>query len=59
MRSAILTIKTTEEFKKKIVKAAKDRGQSLTGYALAAIGEKMNKDIEISRMGGLDYERIN
>ena len=59
MKTAVLTIKTTDEFKVKVIEAAKQQGQAMSGYVLAAIAEKMNKDIEISRMGGLDYERTN
>ena len=59
MKTAVLTIKTTDEFKEKVIAAAKKQGQAMSGYALAALAEKMNRDIEISRMGGLEHERTN
>ncbi len=59
MKTAVVTIKTTDEFKAKMIQAAKDQGQALTGYVLAAISEKMNKDIELSQMKGFGHERTN
>ena len=59
MKTAVLTIKTTDEFKEKVIAAAKKQGQAMSGYVLAAIAEKMNKDIEISQLGGYQNERTN
>ena len=50
MKTAVITIKTNAEFKKRVFNAAKEQGQSLTGYVLAAVLEKMNNDVEILHM---------